>query len=75
MLQERHNVALAGTNYECSLLSHAPSTKCLRSASQEADLKMRIHVQEMYLKKCSHGRLVGESENKAGQDRRGAEHG
>lgn len=68
-------MALAGTNYSGSLLSHAASTKCLRSGSQEADLKMRIHVQVIYLKKCSQGRLEEEGENKAGQDRRGAKQG
>lgn len=68
-LQESHNVALGGTSYSCSLLSHAPATECLRSGSQEAGLKVRIHVQVIYLKKYSLGRLIGKGENKAGQDR------
>lgn len=68
-------MALGGTSYSCSLLSHAPATECLRSGSQEAGLKVRIHVQVIYLKKYSLGRLIGKGENKAGQDRRGAEPG
>ena len=59
----------AGTNYSCSFLAHTPKPKCLRLGSQEADRKTKIHVQEIYLKKCSQGRLIGDWGNKAGQER------
>ena len=58
---------LAGTNYSCSLLAHTPEPKCLRLGSQEADLKTKINVQVVYLKKCSQRRLIGDWGNKAGQ--------
>ena len=58
----------AGTNYSCSLLAHTPKPKCLRLGSQEADLKTKIHVQVIYLKKCSQGRLIGDwGNNRAGE--------
>ena len=60
---------LAGTNYSCSLLAHTPEPKCLRLGSQEADLKTKIPVQVVYLKKCSQRRLIGDWGNKAGQER------
>ena len=60
---------LAGTNYSCSLLAHTPEPKCLRLGSQEADLKTKINVQVVYLKKCSQRRLIGDWGNKAGQER------
>lgn len=67
-------MALGGTSYSCSLLSHAPATECLRSGSQEAGLKVRVHVQVICLK-YSLGRLIGKGENEAGQDKNGAEPG
>lgn len=69
MLWESQPTFPAGTNYSRNLLAHTPEPKCLRLGSQEADLKAKIHVQVIYLKKCSQRELIADWGNKAGQDR------